>query len=550
MAGYLTPVDIANRALQHCGATQIDATQGFAEQSTNAFEISSCYDKLRMAELQRNTWRVAIKEAILRPIDSNTALLSPTMWVSTVTYFKGSIVQDQYGTLWQSNQPTNLGNNPLLSNTWDEYFGPMTVPLYDSSTTYFNGELVYIQAGDGTFKVYRSLANSNAVDPSLSNQWIATTTYKVNDVVQQFPAWSSLTTYSQGQGVLYTDGNVYASLVNSNLNNAPISNPSKWALVPTLILQSQPVPSTTPIPPIQTSPVVEWSSSTVYALGNVVMFNAVQYLSIQNNNSDNYPNAAASTFWVAITGGTIYMSLINFNVNNSPASAPALWSALTTYSAGQLVGGSDGSIYSSIGSGNLGNDPTKTTGFWTNTGVLNPWTTVFTLGGGNSLWLLVGDSSLFPNGVNLVPVTITYPVAIGPLSASYPRSVYRLPAGFLRTAPRDPKAGQSSYLGSPTNLQYDDWEYEGEFFRSIEVGPIAFRFVADITDVSKMGPMLCEAIAARIGYEICPRLTQSEEKTKRIISVYQEHATTARLNDAIVQGATEPPLDDYIATRY
>ena len=43
---YLTPVDVANRALQHLGATRIDAALGFAESSLNASETAFAYDKL------------------------------------------------------------------------------------------------------------------------------------------------------------------------------------------------------------------------------------------------------------------------------------------------------------------------------------------------------------------------------------------------------------------------------------------------------------------------------------------------------------------------
>ena len=550
MAGFLTPVDIGNRALQHCGATQMDPTLGFNEQSTNAFEVSTCYDKLRTAELQCNTWRPAIREAVLRPVDTNTTLMQPTLWSSGTTYFRGSVVTDSNGTIWESNVPNNLGNDPLLTTQWGQYFGPLTVDLYNSSTTYSAGELVYTQAGDGTFKVYRSLANSNAVDPSLPNQWSMGTTYKTNDVVQLYPAWSNATTYNQGQGVLYTDGNIYASLTNSNLNNLPNVSAINWVLVPTLILQSVPVPSTTPIPPVQTSPVIEWASGTAYATGAVVMFDAVQYVSLLPNNAGNYPDVVSSTFWAAITGGTFYMSLINFNINNNPStSSPPLWSGVTTYTAGTLVTGPDGTIYSSVADGNLNNNPTLTVGFWTSQGIKAPWTSTFVLGGGNSLWLLVGDSTLFPNGVNLVPFNIIYPIALGQMQ-SFARSVFRLPAGFLRTAPQEPDAGDYSYLGFPTNIQKPDFVFEGDLFRSRLTNPVNLRFVFDLTDVREMGAMLCEGIAARIGYEVCQRLTQSSEKKKEIISVYEEHIKKAVLNDSITQGSTQPPLDDWIATRY
>ena len=76
---FLTPIDIANRALQHVGASRIDPTLGFTEISKNAQEISFCYDKLRRAELRRNVWRFAIRSAVLRPIDTTTLMLVPAL---------------------------------------------------------------------------------------------------------------------------------------------------------------------------------------------------------------------------------------------------------------------------------------------------------------------------------------------------------------------------------------------------------------------------------------------------------------------------------------
>src|SRR5438132_499877 len=110
MTAFQTPVDIGNRALQHCGAARMDATLGFNDTSSRgASEIAFCYDKLRRAELRRNLWVCSIHHATLRAIDANTMLLSPALWVSTTTYFDNSIVTDQSGNLWISNIPNNLG---------------------------------------------------------------------------------------------------------------------------------------------------------------------------------------------------------------------------------------------------------------------------------------------------------------------------------------------------------------------------------------------------------------------------------------------------------
>ena len=69
---FYLPLDIQNRACQHLGATRIASID---EESVNNAETTFAYDKLRRAELRRNAWRFAIKEAVLRPIPMLPAFL-------------------------------------------------------------------------------------------------------------------------------------------------------------------------------------------------------------------------------------------------------------------------------------------------------------------------------------------------------------------------------------------------------------------------------------------------------------------------------------------
>src|SRR5260221_165945 len=299
MPALQRPADIGNRALQHCGASRMDATLGFNDGSRGASEISSCYDKLREAELKRNVWTFATRRTILRAIDANTMLLSPALWVSTTTYFRGSIVADQSSNLWISRIPSNLNNDPLLTTFWEPYFGPLAVPLYDASgtTAYFAGEVIYTTPGDGTSRIYLSLQNANSDVPGTATAYDATVTFFKNQVVT--------------------------------------------------------------------------------------------YLAVA------------------------YMSLIDLNKANTPNLAPAPWNAGTTYATGNQVGGSDGVIYTSVGNGNIGNDPTLTSpASWTNTGVLNPWTTVFVGGAGSDKWLEIGGKGIPPR-VGPTPPKTAFPPGSG-----------------------------------------------------------------------------------------------------------------------------------------
>jgi hypothetical protein len=243
------------------------------------------------------------------------------------------------------------------------------------------------------------------------------------------------------------------------------------------------------------------------------------------------------------------MSLIDLNLNNEPDLGPALFNIATTYAAGAKVGGSDGVIYQSIGSGNVGHDPTIDAGVhWTNTGVLNPWTTVFVGGTGSDKWLLIGGSA-FPGGVAIATLNIVYPQGSGPSTQSNSRNVFRLPAGYLRLAPQNPKPGIAA-LGGPLGIGYDDWVIENDFLITADSGPLTFRFVANITDVSRMHTMFCEGLAARVGFEVCERLTQSAAKVGTIAKVYNQWITEAGQVDAIEDGYEDPPDDDYLSVRF
>src|SRR5262245_44975066 len=122
---FVSPVDIGNRALQHVGQPLMTTPNGFNDGSVRAEAISFCYGKLREAELRRNLWRFATKRAILRAIDTNTQLLTPSLWVAGTTYFRGSIVSSQNNSLWISRIHQNIGNQPENSLTWEPYFGPL-----------------------------------------------------------------------------------------------------------------------------------------------------------------------------------------------------------------------------------------------------------------------------------------------------------------------------------------------------------------------------------------------------------------------------------------
>lgn len=235
-----------------------------------------------------------------------------------------------------------------------------------------------------------------------------------------------------------------------------------------------------------------YNSTAIYSLGQFVTYSGTNYVSLVNNNSGNTPSSSP-TDWAVQAAGTYYVSLLDFNLNNNPSSSPTLW------------------------------------------------TTTDNFGNASDTWLTLNCS--------LVDLQIVYPIGAGPAYQSETRNVYRLPSNYLRTAPQDPKAGSTSFLGAPTGLMYNDWNFENGYIVTQEVYPIALRFVADLTDVSKFDDMFCEGLAARIALETVETLTQSTAKAGAIMAVYNKFMTEARTVNGIETGPTEPPEDDYVTCR-
>ena len=534
---YKTPVDVANRALQHVGVRRIG---DFNDDSKQASEVSFVYDKLRRAELERNTWRFSIKHATLRPIGGGTMLVHPSLWSNVLTYYAGHIATLSDGSIWQAITSPNSNAEPDESTEWRAYYGPLTADPFDPTQTYYSGELAYQYAGDGTYQVYVSLQQQNAEDPSVPDQWLATSTYNAGDVVQFALPYASGTTYGQG-AMVSLNGVVYISIATGNTGHSPDTDAGvHWILYP--------VPAVVPQPTIsEVSVIHEWSNTGSYSLGSVIAYNAVQYMALQAMTSANPQVPSSSpTYWVAVSNAAFYQSIINLNENNAPSSSPAAFNAGVTYASAAQVVASNGYIYTSLANGNVGFNPVTDAGVhWQFTNTLAAWTSTFLEGRtsptGSAIWRKIDAA--------LSKIDFVYPIGAGPSYQAATRNVYRLPNNYLRHAPQDPKAGSASYLGAPSGRMYDDWDFEGNYIVSRESQPIVLRFAADIVNVFEMTDMFCEGLAARIAIAVCEPLTQSVEKITKCEEIYKGVMTEARLVNGIETGATEPPLDDYIACR-
>lgn len=104
-----------------------------------------------------------------------------------------------------------------------------------------------------------------------------------------------------------------------------------------------------------------------------------------------------------------------------------------------------------------------------------------------------------------------------------PYTAYPLPTGWLRLLPPDPVA----------NLESRDWVIEGQNIMSAYTAPLEVRIVMDTTDTSKFHPLFAEALAARMAWEMCEQLTQSNTKKADLQAGYKFAINNAKKQNAI-----------------
>ncbi len=157
---FSSPIDIANRALQHCGSPRIST---FQDNSKAAAESGFIYDKVRRAELRRHIWQFSTRRTALRPITATSQNIHFGAWSTATAYPAGSVVTapnlggDETAT-WIAIQATT-GNTPNATPLdWQEYFGPLVADTWSATLSYSTGELVLDPTSGFP---YLSLVNSN-----------------------------------------------------------------------------------------------------------------------------------------------------------------------------------------------------------------------------------------------------------------------------------------------------------------------------------------------------------------------------------------------------
>jgi hypothetical protein len=234
--------EIANRALQICGEYSISNL--WTDTTRAGKEIQNCFHMLRREQLRRHIWRFSIRSIALRP------LFIPQLQIVT-----GATSQSSVGTT-------------MLA----------TFGTWSGVTTYAANDIV--TASDTL--IYQAIVANTNVDPSAHNPntWRR---YYGADAIQEFvTTWSNTTTYQTNMHTVGSNGTVYISIANANINFNPVSDGGvHW------------VPTTDGV--IATSgsgvlPYIAFVGDMVYVGNNV-------YVSLTNNNSSTPPGSQ----WLKLT---------------------------------------------------------------------------------------------------------------------------------------------------------------------------------------------------------------------------------------------------------
>lgn len=207
---FRAPVDIQNRALTHCGARQISAT----DTNDRATEVRSVYDKLRVAELRRNIWTHSTRKAILRPVTTDVLLVTFPDHSPTATYPKFMVVTDTTGRVYQAQSAQAAGDGPddnTAGSAWTRHFGTDVAFPWSEDTDWYAGEIVYSTTGN----LYLALVNGPTTDPTAT-----------------IPAWAA-GTYRKGVTVRHA-GSDYQSDIDLNTSTPGVAN---WTLLSALTTQ-------------------------------------------------------------------------------------------------------------------------------------------------------------------------------------------------------------------------------------------------------------------------------------------------------------------------
>lgn len=132
-------------------------------------------------------------------------------------------------------------------------------------------------------------------------------------------------------------------------------------------------------------------------------------------------------------------------------------------------------------------------------------------------------------------------------SFGYARS-FTLPAGCLRViqiGEYDLGPNMADYRVAPTEL----WSIEGRKIYTHLSAPLKIRTIQEVTDTGLYDACFVEALASRLAYECCYRITLSHEREDRCLRDYRMAIREAAFTNALEVAPNEPTDDTWMMAR-
>ena len=94
-----------------------------------------------------------------------------------------------------------------------------------------------------------------------------------------------------------------------------------------------------------------------------------------------------------------------------------------------------------------------------------------------------------------------------------------------------------------------DWQPEHGKILTNDKAPLSLRYIARISDTTLFDENFTEMLAAKIAYELCEEITQSNTKQANAMQDYKTAAFDAARTNAFEKYPEEPPEDSWITAR-
>lgn len=120
------------------------------------------------------------------------------------------------------------------------------------------------------------------------------------------------------------------------------------------------------------------------------------------------------------------------------------------------------------------------------------------------------------------------------------KNSFPLPAGFIKLLKPDPEY----------NFNTIDWEIESGMIYTNFDAPLKVRCVVDVLDPAMMSSLFIEGLAAKMAFEMCEEITQSNTKKAALSIDYENIMKRARRSNAFQVVAGQFPDDSFLTARF